>query len=261
MRFGVQRGALHDDRDGFRNHSLVEELRRNSRAFVTSRLSEKVDKVGHIAPSVGFQEGPSYVLDVSKPVLKIRSVVIRGKGDRGALCRRSFQNMRLVFFVFSSKVHRNRPDAERNSLPLRHSFDLVIEPDAEVLGASVSQNPVLRESHVEGVDREKVSAEIRPVFAFTEFVLEGSQGAVWSVSVYFRGRRDFPFSKRRAVKVFFQAFHPPTPSCSLPSSGFLLPYRVALASVPGSGSFSPFIIDQSFLWLTIMSRRILYASR
>ena len=203
---------LHDDSDGFRDHPFVEELRRNPRALVAPRLSEQVDEVGHIASPIGFQKGPPYVPDASEPALKIRAVVIRGKGDRRALCRCAFQNARLVFLILFSKVHRNRPDAERGSPSLRHSFDLVVEPDAEMLGASVPQNPVFRECHIEGIDREEVPAEIGPILSLAEVVFEGSEGAVWPVSVRFRGWRDFPLPKRCAVKVFFQAFHQSAPS-------------------------------------------------
>ena len=126
---------LHDDSDGFRDHPLVEELRRNPRAFVAPRLSEQVDEVGHILVSIGFQKGPPYVPDASEPALKIRAVVIRGKGDRRALCRCAFQNARLVFLILFSRYTEIAPTL--SGLPsLRHSFDLVVEPDAEMLGAS-----------------------------------------------------------------------------------------------------------------------------
>lgn len=92
-----------------------------------------------------------------------------------------------VFLALPSEVHRNRSNAERGALSLRHSVDLVVDPDAEMLSAPVSQNPVFLESHVEGVDREEVPAEIRPVLSLAKVVFEGSKGAVWPVFVRFRG--------------------------------------------------------------------------
>ena len=182
-------------------------------------------------PSVGFQEGSSHVLDAPEPALQVGAVVVRGKGDRRAPCRRAFGNARLVLFALSSEIYRDRSDAERRSLLLRHSLDFVVERNAKMFSAPIPQDPIFLEFHPEGIDREEVSAKVRPVLPLAELVLEGPQGAFRPVWMRFRGGRDFPLPKRRTVEVFFQALHLPAPRCFLPCLGAVFPRWVACASV------------------------------
>lgn len=57
--------------------------------------------------------------------------------------------MRLVLFALSSEIYRDRSDAERRSLLLRHPLDLVVERDGEMLGAPIPQDSVFLECHSE----------------------------------------------------------------------------------------------------------------
>lgn len=149
MLFGAERRMLHDERDDFRDHPFVEELRRHPRALVASSLLEQVDEIRHVMPSVGFQEGSSHVPNAPEPALQVGAVVVRGKGNRRAPCRRAFGNVRLVLFALSSEIYRDRSDAERRSLLLRHSVDFVVERNAKMFGAPIPQDSVFLECHSE----------------------------------------------------------------------------------------------------------------
>lgn len=110
---------------------------------------EQVDEIRHVMPSVGFQEGSSHVPNAPEPALQVGAVVVRGKGNRRAPCRRAFGNVRLVLFALSSEIYRDRSDAERRSLLLRHSVDFVVERNAKMFGAPIPQDSVFLECHSE----------------------------------------------------------------------------------------------------------------
>lgn len=149
MLVGAERRMLHDERDDFRDHPFVEELRRHPRALVASSLLEQVDEIRHVTPSVGFQEGSSHVLNAPEPALQVGAVVVRGKGNRRAPSRRAFGNVRLVLFALSSEIYRDRSDAERRSLLQRHSVDFVVERNTKMFGAPIPQDSVFLECHSE----------------------------------------------------------------------------------------------------------------
>ena len=67
---------------------------------------EQVDEIRHVMPSVGFQEGSSHVLNAPEPALQVGAVVVRGKGNRRAPCRRAFGNVCVQSSGFEQNVHR-----------------------------------------------------------------------------------------------------------------------------------------------------------